>query len=426
MSYPRKKNKLSLSCYKSRQDQTVQKICASITNVFGEKRKKGRPRKRSQDDDGNQMKKKQRKMESDVRSFELNVNSNNDAKNENETNLHNILLGGIASSAESESDWTDVDEEENDEEETSNPIDENNSDSSNKSNDDKIDSDYLEKCFKELKNEKLLRKLVKRLHDDSCLTDFMIMVRQLASGKFSPMNIVFLLCLETSKWHSLQTTTQMRFRKITKKFWTVVYRIARGIGIRLFSGPKNWGQVVAKISQKGLYNSKDSKINFAVPDERYLRKMDNKLGRIIPPGGIEDSFKIIQDKKNVVLLADCKRIAKGLGKDDLGDINLWGYEDVPNLRDRNDQLKREMDFATRLRLEHKEMDMEDKYNHGKTLLRLITNRIKDVRMYEIQESKKLDKYEKQNSDPKFKSYAKSASKTYIYILVDYLWQEHYN
>ena len=191
----------------------------------------------------------------------------------------------------------------------------------------KLDNDYLKKCLRELRNEKMLRKLVTKLDTDNCLCDFMILIRQLSEGKFSPLNIAFLLCLETSKWYSLRTTTQMRFRSVTKKFWTVVYRIVRGIGIRLFSGPKNWGQVVANVAKRGHYDPQKSNINFAVPDERYLRNMNNKLGKIIPPGGIEDSFLLIENKDNIVLLADCKRISKGLGKDNLGEENLWGFED---------------------------------------------------------------------------------------------------
>ena len=95
----------------------------------------------------------------------------------------------------------------------------------------------------------------------------MLLVTQLASGKLSPLNIAFILCLERAQWQSLKSTTQMRFRDVTKKFWLVVYRLLKGKGIRFFSGPKNYGQVISKTTTRGNYNPEKSDINFAVPDE---------------------------------------------------------------------------------------------------------------------------------------------------------------
>ena len=51
---------------------------------------------------------------------------------------------------------------------------------------------------------------------------------------------------------------------------------------------------------------KESNINFAVPNERYLRLNDEVMGRIIQPGQIEESFKLLENKKNVILMADLK------------------------------------------------------------------------------------------------------------------------
>ena len=99
------------------------------------------------------------------------------------------------------------------------------------------------------------------------IQDFMTLVTSISDGSLSPTNISFLLCLERAKWQSQKTTTQMRFRDVTKKFWLVVYRLLKGKGIRFFSGPKKWGQVVSKDAQLGNYDPKCSEINFAVPDE---------------------------------------------------------------------------------------------------------------------------------------------------------------
>ena len=134
----------------------------------------------------------------------------------------------------------------------------------------------------------------------------MLLVTQIVNGQLSPLNITFLLCLKHAKWQSLKSTTQMKYRDVTKRFWLVVYQLLKGKGLRFFSGPKNYSQVVSKDTTRGKYDPKKSEINFAVPDEQYLRCQDKILGQIIPPGMIDDSFKIVQHHQDVVLMADCK------------------------------------------------------------------------------------------------------------------------
>ena len=167
----------------------------------------------------------------------------------------------------------------------------------------------------------------------------MLLVTQLAEGTFSPMNIAFLLCLEHAKWQSLITTTQMRFRAVIKKFWLIVYQLLKGKGIRFFSGPKNWKQVVSKEAKLGQYDPKSVEINFAVPDKRYLRCQDRRFGKLIQLGIMKDSLRILQDHPDVVLMADCKRLSKGLKGECLGDIDLWSHEGPPTLGDKLQELE---------------------------------------------------------------------------------------
>ena len=133
---------------------------------------------------------------------------------------------------------------------------------------------YVNYCFQQLRDNKLLRNLVEKLYSNDCLQDFMLLVTQIADGSLNPLNIAFLLCLERAKWQSLKTTTQMQFPTVTKKFWLVVYRLLKGKGLRFLSGPKNYAQVISKKTKKGKYNPHDSEINFAVPDECYLHRQD--------------------------------------------------------------------------------------------------------------------------------------------------------
>ena len=134
------------------------------------------------------------------------------------------------------------------------------------------DRPYINYCFQQLRNNQLLRNLVEKLYTAECLQDFMLLITQIADGNLSPLNIAFLLCLERARWQSLKTTTLMRFRPVTKKFWLVVYRLLKGKGLRFFSGPKNYSQVISKKTKKGRYNPHNAEVNFAVPDECYLRR----------------------------------------------------------------------------------------------------------------------------------------------------------
>ena len=43
-----------------------------------------------------------------------------------------------------------------------------------------------------------------------------------------------------------------------------------------------------------------------------------------------------KNHKDIVLMADCTRLAKGLRGDRMGDVNLWGHEKRPTL-DENDK-----------------------------------------------------------------------------------------
>ena len=62
-----------------------------------------------------------------------------------------------------------------------------------------------------------------------------------------------------------------------------MYTLCKGVGLKFFSGEKNWGQVVSKETTKSKYCPRKSKINFAVPDEKVLRNYNRFLPKVIPP-----------------------------------------------------------------------------------------------------------------------------------------------
>ena len=274
---------------------------------------------------------------------------------------------------------------------------------------------YVQNCYEELRSPQFVRNLIEVLYPTKCLPDFMLLVKQLAAGNFSPTNIAFLLCLERSRWEFLVTTTQMHFRAVTKQFWLVVYRLLKGKGFRFLSGPKNWGQVVSEEAPKGKYDPKKSEVNFAVPDERYLQSMDSVLGRIIDPGIIDDSMKMIEGHKDIVLMADCKQLAKGLKGDSLGDVDLWGHEGNPTMKEKLEEFREQYSFLTQptKQLPDSNDDIEV-YMNLIGILKMITEKIGDVRLVEIQECRQLLNHERCNPDPGYKTAAKSSCRAHIY------------
>ena len=74
--------------------------------------------------------------------------------------------------------------------------------SSSSDSDDEYDiwnSRFVHHCYAELRNRETIRNLIENLYVAGCLPDFILLVTQLSSGKLSPLNIAFLLCLEQAK-----------------------------------------------------------------------------------------------------------------------------------------------------------------------------------------------------------------------------------
>ena len=96
----------------------------------------------------------------------------------------------------------------------------------------------------------------------------MMLIKQLASGELPENNIVLLLLLDKVRFQDTDNTVGIRYRSVTKLFWSVVYWLCKGVGFEIFWGEKNWGQVVTCSTKKSNYCPKKSKINVTVPDEK--------------------------------------------------------------------------------------------------------------------------------------------------------------
>ena len=186
-----------------------------------------------------------------------------------------------------------------------------------------------------------------------------------------------------------------------------------GKGIRFFSRPKNWGQDVSKEAELGQYDPKFLEINFAVPDKHYLRCQDRRFGKLIQPGIMKDSLRIFQDHPDVALMADCKRLSKGLKGECLGDIDLWSHEGPLTLVDKLHELehhKRIISDGIEFLEDSDDLDLYMKLQH---ILKMSSLRIKDIRAVLLKQTHRLSYLDGISSNPNYKIAAKSACKAQI-------------
>ena len=243
-----------------------------------------------------------------------------------------------------------------------------------------------------LLNTNLLRDLVNLLSDSGQLRDFMDLLEHIREKSMPCTNIAFVLLLERVHFQSCMNTVGMRYSDLTKKFWSIVYRLCKGVRLKFFSGEKNWGQVVMKKSRKSRYHPADSKINFAVPDEKVLRDYNKILPKVIPPGKIHKGLNLLSGKKDIIMIGDGKLVAKGLKMNFEGDINLFGHETNPNLDKLIFELKSKLEFVAKSSLNFLKSNDHDKLTILQDLGNVITDLISRVKVFHKSESKKLQSY----------------------------------
>ena len=283
---------------------------------------------------------------------------------------------------------------------------------------------HREKCLEKLKTSKLLEKLTAILDESGQLSDFMHLLEYLADKTFPCRNIVFVLLMERIRFQSCANTTGMRYCELTKKFWSIVYKLCKGVGLKFFSGEKNWGQVVSKETRKSKYCPRKSKINFAVPDEKVLRNYNRFLPKVIPPGKIESSLNLLTNKKDIIIMGDGKMVMKGLKANFEGDINLFGHERGPNLEDLKNEMENKLNYISKCVRKFGESNIHDKFNMLLDLVDIITNLISRVKNFHQNEKRKLNMYVKQKEKgPKnVPDKAISACKTNMYTVVIWIRQ----
>ena len=200
------------------------------------------------------------------------------------------------------------------------------------------DANFHDNCLERLMTSPLLSNLVTVLDESRQLNDFMHLLEYLSDKSFPCTNIVFVLLMERIRFQSCSNTIGMCYCGLTKKFWMIVYRLCKGVGLKFFSGEKNWGQVINKSTSKSKYSPTKSKVNFAVPDEKILRNYNSLLPKDIQPGKTESCLNLLTNKKDIIIMGDGKMVMKGLTTNFERDVNLFGHEKEPNLNDLKTEL----------------------------------------------------------------------------------------
>ena len=289
----------------------------------------------------------------------------------------------------------------------------------NNSNADKLnvnEEQFTDKCMTKLTSIETWKAIVDKLDSSNNLHDFMTFVESLHDGTIPMDNIVFLLMLERAKFGKLKNTCSMRYRNVTKIFWSIVYRLCKSTGLKFFSGGKNWGQVVSKESEKSRYEGKDSKINFAVPDEKMIREITSSLPKVIPPGIISKSLNLLRNRKDVVIMADGKLLSRGLGDNFTGDINLFGHETNPNLQKLQMELSKHLDFIADCINADEYISCLERFNRIAEISSLMAKLCNRIRLYIWNKYKKLQSYDSSNNQ-----YTKFISKLKTEIYTASLW-----
>ena len=281
-------------------------------------------------------------------------------------------------------------------------------------NTDGNEESFRERCLKELRSDELLLNIINKLEKCNRLNDFMKLMRHLSTGEIGMDNIVWILMLERAKFQSCKNTVAMRYSKVTKLFWSIVYRLCKSSGLKFFAGEKNWGQVVSNECGRSRYTPDKSKINFAVPSESVLRYINRRLPKVIPPGKIQQLLDLLSNQKDVVLMADGKLVTKGLKENFCGDVNLFGHEIDPNINDLDNEIPRHLEYISNCTCNFGLAEPSDKYHMLSDLLNVITVVIGKIRKFGSNEMKRLRTYEKSVfSDQKYMKVI-STCKTNIY------------
>lgn len=283
-------------------------------------------------------------------------------------------------------------------------------------------TEYERNCAQIIQDAATIAKLVRHLNNYEMLQHFVNLYTSLAESGLSPLEIPILLCLERATFHTLKSTTNMTFHPVTKRFFAMGYRLFGNSFLEFCGGPKSYGQIIAQQSHRGQYDPRTAKVNFVVPHRRHLNYSEVQLHKEIPPGIIDHTLDLVQNKSDQILMIDGKKIARSLRPGFVGDENLWGLEGPQSLDEVRAQLETELDSLNTAERNIITMGDQRKLNNIEFHIKLISNRIREIRQKQQKIKRRLLYSERKHAQAgqlKRYQYAITACKTYLYST--YLW-----
>ena len=172
--------------------------------------------------------------------------------------------------------------------------------------------------------------------------------RMVNDGSFPFNNIAFLLFMDVCRFLSCENTSGVRYSTKLNISGHIGYRLFHGKWLKFMRRPKHTGTLMTEQSDRGIFSPQEAKINFAVP---ILSVRSTELAPVKPSEIMPGTLNYLLDKvaessnpsKTYKICFDRKKInasTSGLQ----GDIDLWGLEHKPTLKERLEQLQSEKDL----------------------------------------------------------------------------------
>ena len=144
-----------------------------------------------------------------------------------------------------------------------------------------------------------------------------------------------------------------------------------------------------------------------------MRKLSQKLPKIIPPGIIRPTLDLLKNKEDLILMTDGKLVTKGLKSEFVGDIDLFGHENAPNLAELRNYLDKQLDYVCSSMKNFKTMNSEDRVTNIMELVENLNDLTRKVCLFYKDEKNRLQKLLTGNY-PSKPDKALSTCKTNIY------------
>ena len=117
-----------------------------------------------------------------------------------------------------------------------------------------------------------------------------------------------------------------------------------------------------------------------MPDDKILRKSKTNIPNIVPTGLITEGIEMLDPNKEYIISLDGKQTGQGLRGMPKGDVDLWGFEGPPTLKDTIKQNEKEINYFNMLALKLMDEDnfCESAVSDLKFALQINTHKIKNL------------------------------------------------